>query len=1035
MGQGAAMKIITRTAIAIALLALFAANHLAAQTFDKAALSGMRWRSIGPARGGRALAVAGAPTEPNTYYFGAVAGGIWKTADGGNTWAPIFDGQSIASIGALAVAESDPNVIYAGTGEACIRGDITHGDGIYKSTDAGKTWSNIGLRDTRHVGRIAVHPRNPDVAFVAALGHVFGPNAERGIFRTANGGKTWEKVLYKDEKTGGIDVVFSPGNPNVVFAALWEANRSPWGATSGGPGSGLYRSTDGGSTWKRMEGGALPRSLLGRIGVAVSGADVNRVYALLEAREDEGGLFVSDNGGDSWRKINDDRRFRQRAWYYTHIYADPRAVDTVYILNTGFYRSTDAGRSFTPIGVPHGDNHGLWIDPTNPQRMINANDGGANVSVNGGRTWTRQDTQPTAQFYHVTTDNQVPYHVYGAQQDNSTVAISSRGGPFVSVGGCESGYIAVHPRDHNIVYAGCYGGHITRFDKRTGQAQEVNAWPENPMGQSAGVLKHRWQWTAPIFFSPHDPNVLYHAAEVLFKTTNGGMSWTAISPDLTRNDKSKQGDSGGPITRDNTSVEYYDTIFAAVESPQQNGLLWVGTDDGLLHLSRDGGKNWTNITPKDMAEWSLISQIDPSPHDPGTIYVAVDRHELDDYKAYIYKTADFGKTWTRLGNGIPEGAFVRVVREDPRRKGLLYAGTELGVFVSFNDGAQWQPLQLNLPVTPIHDLVVKDDDLVVATHGRSFWILDDVTPLQQLTDAVAAADAHLYRPRPAWRGLGGASIPYFLKSDAREEVAIEILDAQGKVLRRFSSRSDAGAPAGPTEFPGFAGGLPRPPTAAGMQRFNWDLRTEPARRVPGAISWGGSGAGPRVLPGTYTVRLSVGSKQMTAPLEVKLDPRLNVSPGDLQKQFDLLVRLRESVNQAHDTVNHIRELRGQLQAIRRRLAAEAKARPILDAADALDKKMSPVEEAILQVKSKSSQDPLNYPIMLNDRLMALMGTVESADTAPTAQALAVYDSLRQRLEAQLARWNEVTGRDLPALNDLIRKEGVALLALTPVKRE
>jgi len=1017
---------------------LGAAAAAPAQQYDKGLFGGMRWRSIGPPRGGRVIAVAGVPGDTQTYYFGAVAGGVWKTTDGGLNWSPIFDGQPIASIGDLAVAATDPNIVYVGTGEACIRGNISHGDGVYKSTDAGKTWTNIGLKDTRHIGRVIVHPRNADVVFVAALGHAYGPNAQRGIFRSTDGGKSWEKVLYKDEKTGGIDISFAPGNPNILFAALWEASRSPWGASSGGPNSGLYRSTDGGTTWKRLEGSALPKGLMGRIGVSVSGADVNRVYALIEAKEDEGGLFVSTDGGDNWRKVNDDRRFRQRAWYYTHVYADPKAADTVYVLNTGFYRSTDGGRNFTAIPVPHGDNHGLWIDADNPQRMINANDGGANVSLNGGRSWTRQDGQPTAQFYHVTTDNSFPYRVYGAQQDNSTVAIASRFdgslGPqqWYTVGGCESGYIAPHPKDPNIVYAGCYGGHITRWDKRTGQAQEVKAWPENPMGHAAAELKHRWQWTAPILFSPHDSSVLYHAAEVLLKTTNGGMSWTAISPDLTRNDKSKQGPSGGPITRDNTSVEYYNTIFTVVESPIQKDLIWVGTDDGLVHLTRDGGKKWDNITPKDLPEWSLISQLEASPHAAGTAYIAVDRHELDDFQAYIYKTADFGKTWTRINNGIAEGSFVRAVREDPRRKGLLYAGTELGVYVSFNDGAQWQPLQLNLPVAPIHDLVVKEDDLVVATHGRSFWILDDLSPLQQLADDVGRKDVHLYKPRPAWRSGGGdAGIYYYLKGAPKEEAKLDILDAQGAVIRSYTS-GDTGEPQEGGRRGG--GGPTRLPTAAGLNRFSWNLRHEGARRVPGAISWGGSGQGPLAVPGGYQARLTIGSMVQTVPLEVKLDPRITATAADLQKQLGLLLQVRESINQAHDAVNQIRDLRGQLVALKRRMGGDPRAKAIVASADALDKKMTPVEEEILQVKSTSSQDPLNYPIMINDKLMALAGVVESADAAPTQQSYDVFAYLKGKLDPLVARWKETQSKDLAALNEQIRKENIPLLGVTTARR-
>ncbi len=1015
---------IRRKAFFAVAIAILLAPVAAAQTVDKNLFNEMRWRSIGPARGGRVLAVTGVVGDRDTYYFGGAGGGVWKTTDGGNSWDPIFDSQPIASIGAIAVAESDPNVIYVGTGETCPRGDISHGDGIYKSIDAGKTWKNIGLKDSRHVGRILIHPKNPDVVFVAAMGHFYGPNTERGVFRSTDGGKTWEKVLYRDDKTGGIDLAFAPGNPNIMFAALWEANRSAWGASSGGPGSGLYRSLDGGSTWKKMEGSALPKGVMGRIGVSVSGADPNRVYALIEAKEEEGGLFVSSNGGDSWTKVNDDRNYRQRAWYYTHVFADPKAIDTVYILNTGIYRSTDGGRTFTGMRAPHGDNHGLWIDPQNPQRMINSNDGGANITVNGGRTWTGQDMQPTAQFYHVTTDNEFPYNVYGAQQDNSTVAISSQGGPFISVGGCESGYIAVHPKDHNVVYAGCYGGHITRFDKRTGQAQEVNAWPENPMGAGAEALKYRWQWTAPILFSPHDSNVLYHAANVLFKTTNGGMSWTAISPDLTRNDKTKQVSSGGPITQDNTSVEYYDTIFAVAESPVQKDLIWAGTDDGLLHITRDGGKSWTNVTPKDLPEWSLISQIDASTFDAGTAYVAVDRHELDDFKAYVYKTSDFGKSWTRADKGIPEFAYVRAVRQDPKRKGLLYAGTELGVYVSFNDGADWQSLQLNLPVTPVHDLVVKEDDLVVATHGRSFWILDDLTPLQQINAQVAQADAHLYAPGPAVRGAGGAAINYYLKSETKEEVVIEFLDAQGKAIRKFSSK-DA-PPVGGGRRGG--GGAPRVATSAGMHRFSWDMRYESARQVPGAISWGGSGAGPRAVPGAYQVKFTVGGKSQTAKLEIRKDPRVAATQQDFQKQFDLAFKIRESVNQAHDTVNAIRDLRSQMQALKKRLGSDAKTKAIADAADAIEKKMAPVEEAILQVKSKAGQDPLNYPIRLNDKLMALANTVESADAAPTQQAYEVYDSLKSRLDPEVAKWNEILSKDLAGLNDMIRKENVPMLA-------
>src|SRR5216684_783304 len=626
---------------AAVILALLASYPAAAQQFDQNLFKGMKWRSIGPYRGGRSLAVAGVPGDPTVYYFGGVAGGVWKSTDAGSTWLPVFDKEGVSSIGSIAVAASDTNVIYAGTGEACIRGNISFGDGVYKSTDAGKNWKNVGLRDTRHIGRVIVHPRNPDLVYVAALGHAYGPNTERGVFRSADGGKTWERVLYKDDKTGAIDISFDPSNPHILFAALWEASRSPWGLTSGGPGSGLYKSTDSGSTWKRLEGNGLPKGLLGRIGVSVSGADGSRVYALIEA--EDGGLYRSEDGGEKWERVNEDRRFRQRAWYYTHVFADPKNVETLYVLNTRLYRSTDGGHKFTALPGSHGDHHGLWIDPVNPQRMINGNDGGATITVDGGKSWTRQDNQPTAQFYHVITDNRFPYYVYGAQQDNSTVGIATRGSAgsidrsdWYPVGGGESGYIAPSA-DGSIVYAGSYGGYLTRLNKATGQQQAVNPYPENPMGYGAADIKYRFQWTYPIVISPHDANTLYAAAQVLFKSSDNGMTWNVISPDLTRNDRSKQGPSGGPLTKDNTSVEYYDTIFSLAESPVQRDLIWAGTDDGLVQVTRDGGKNWQNVTPKDMPEWGRVTMVEASPRNAGVAYVTVDKHELDDWAPYAFK--------------------------------------------------------------------------------------------------------------------------------------------------------------------------------------------------------------------------------------------------------------------------------------------------------------------------------------------------------------------------------------------------------------
>lgn len=1047
---------------------------------------GLTWRLVGPFRGGRVLAVSGVVGDAHTYYFGGVAGGVWKSTDGGLTWRPMSDKTKdmSPSVGAIAVAPSDPNVIYAGTGEACIRGDIIAGNGVYKSIDAGKTWTYTGLKDSLAIGRIIVHPRNPDVALVAVLGHPFGPNAERGIFRTLDGGKTWNKVLFKDENTGGIDLSFDPTNANVVFAALWQARRSPWGLDSGGPGSGLYRSADGGSTWKRLSGHGLPEGTTGRIGVAAAYSG-NRVWALIE--NERGGLFRSDDGGENWTLVNGERQYRQRAFYYTHVFADPRSADGVYILNTGMYRSNDGGRSFSPIRVPHGDNHGLWIDPNDGSRMIESNDGGANVSTNGGASWTTQGNQPTAQFYHVVTDSRFPYWMYGSQQDNSSVAIASaaRGGidrpDWHAVGGGESGYIAPDPRDPEIVYAGSYGGNITRYNHRTGEEMDITPWPVNPIGAAAVDQKYRFQWTEPIVFSPHDPNTLYFAAQVLFKTSDAGIHWQVISRDLTRNDPSKQQAAGGPITKDNTGVEVYCTIFSVVESPVQKDLIWAGSDDGLVHVTTDG-KNWSNVTPKAMPEWGTVSMIEASHYDAGTAYVAVQRHKMDDFGAYIFKTTDFGKTWTSLAAGIPAGTYVHAVREDRKRKGLIYAATEKGVFFSFDDGANWQSLQTNLPPAPVWDLAVHDNDLVAATHGRAFWVLDDLSPLQQHKPETANEDVHLYAPSPAVRaqfgggfggggGVGnagqnppsGAVIYYSLKTAIKRPegarrggeagggesqpeaaggagqgagnrpapVSIEILDAKGQVIRKYPARRQAGEDVpGSEEGEGGGRGQERPiPTEAGVNRFVWDLRYEGSSRVPRSPLWAGNTDGPVALPGTYQVRLTIQGKPYTAPLEIKPDPRMKATQDELAKQFELSLNIRDRVTQAHDTINQIRDIRTQLTALNRRLEGQPQARPVADAGRQLDKRMTDVEEVLVQTKARSNQDVLNYPIRLNNYLVALGGVVSSADGAPTQASYDVFDMLSKQLDEQLAKWKQILNNDVPAYNAMVQKQSVPAIIL------
>jgi len=1032
----------------IVLLSLLSHIALAATKYDDSLFKGMKWRSIGPYRGGRVLAVTGVPGDPYTFYFGGVGGGVWRTTDGGLNWKSLFDKEAVSSIGAIAVADSNHNVIYVGTGEACIRGNISYGNGVYKSTDGGKTWTNVGLKDTQHIGAVIISPRNPDVVLVAALGHAYGSNAERGVFRTTDGGKTWEKVLYKDEKTGAIDVVFDPNNPNVVFAAMYEVLRTPWSMSSGGPGSGLYRSVDGGATWKHLEGHGLPTSIMGRIGVSVSGGDSNRVYALIEAK-DASGLYRSDDGGDSWTKINDDQRLTQRAWYFTHIFADPKSVDTVYMLNTGAFKSSDGGKSIALMPAPHGDHHGLWIDPTNPERMINGNDGGATITVDGGKTWTTQYNQPTAQFYHVDTDNQFLYYVYGAQQDNSTVAIASRTDDgyigrqhWYDVGGGESGYVVPDPRDANIVYAGSGQGIMTRWDKRTMQAQDITTWPVDYSGHGDKDMKYRLGWTEPIVISPHDPDKIYTAGEVVFKSTDHGVSWTVISPDLTRNDKSKQESSGGPITKDNTSVEYYDTVFTIAESPVQKDLLWAGSDDGLVHLTRDGGKNWTNVTPKGMPEWSLVSLIEASPHDAGTAYIALDCHKLDDVKPYIYKTTDFGKSWTKLVNGIPDGAYVHAVREDPVQKDLLYAGTETGIYISFNSGADWQPFQLNLPQSPIHDLVIKNDDLVVATHGRAFWILDDITPLRQLSDQVAKADVYLYKPPVMYRTYfaefydrhqpvgenpqHGAVISYYFKSAPKGEVTLQIIDSQGTVVREFSS-VDKKEPETPPEWPELVPPEEKIPIEAGMNRFGWDLRYEGPHKLPGEVMAEFRSRGPMAPPGSYQVRLSAEGKTFTVPLELKMDQRVKVSLADMQKEFDLELKIRAVLSDLHDTVREIRETRVQIRSLRGRLE-DARYKSINDSANALEKKVTPIEEHLLQVNVKSSEANLNFPVLIDEQLHGLVGSVEY-DGAPTKQQYEAFDALSQQTAPLVAQWKNIRSSDLVALNDMMKTENVPAIYL------
>lgn len=1022
---------------------------------------GMKYRLIGPFRGGRSLTAVGISGDPKTYYFGGVGGGVWKSIDGGNTWSSIFDKEGTSSIGSIAVAQSNPNILYVGTGEACIRGNISHGDGVYKSLDGGKTWKNVGLKDTRSIGKVVVDPHNPDIAFVAALGHPFGPNEERGVFRTTDGGKTWQKVLYKDQDTGAIDISFDPNNSNILFATLWQARRQPWNLSSGGPGSGIYRSGDGGTTWKEVTGEGLPKKPYGRIGITVA-PNSDRIYALIEAAE--GGLYRSDDGGEKWQLVNDDRRLRQRAWYYMHIVADPKNPDTVYVLNVDFHRSTDGGRTFNKIEVPHGDNHGLWIDPKDPNRMIQTNDGGATITLDGGKSWTREDNQPTAQFYHIITDNRFPYYLYGSQQDNTTVAIASMSDDgaigredWYPVGGGEAGYIAPDPRDPNIVYGGEYQGQITRFDKRDGQVKEISVFPQVTDAMGAFGLEHRFQWTAPILISMWDPNVLYHGGEKLFKTTDGGMHWEAISPDLTRNDKSKQQISGGPITKDDTGTEYYDTIFAVAESPKERDLIWVGTDDGLVQLTRDGGKTWNNVTPKEMPEWGTVDLVSTSPFDAGTAYVAVDRHRLDDLKPYVFKTTDYGKTWKLLVKGIPDGSFVRAVREDPKRKDLLYAGTETGVMVSYDGGLNWESLQLNLPTTPVHDLVVKDDSLLLATHGRSFWALDNLEVVRQETKelqdmrakAVAAGTSgpnqiHLYTPGQALRTQArqgkknpfngenpplGAVFYYWVKA-VPKNMSLEILNERGERVRYITSKDtdDLDDIQDPEDEKPKKKLEPKP----GMNRFVWDLRSDPIPRMSNYYLFGYQEGTtlPKALPGKYTVKLTADDMTVSAPFEVVLDPRVKTPIADLQKQYDTIIGIRKEIERVFGVARQINDLRAQWKSMQAHLASNDSTKPVIVAGEQLDKKAQAIENELVEWRIRANEDSLQIPVKLDAQLSVLASYIAGdTDSAPTAAGLQRFEQLKQAVDKQVAAWNTLLATDLPQFQTIAREHNVGAIVM------
>ena len=1032
---------------------------------SEVALKDVKWRQIGPFRGGRAIGVAGVTSQPQVYYFGATGGGVWKTTDGGATWFPVSDGHfASGSVGSIAVAESDPSTVYVGMGEPCIRGNASPGDGVYKSTDAGKTWRNVGLKETEQIGKVVIDPRNANVVYVAALGHQFGPNAERGVYKTVDGGVTWKQVLTRGPKAGAVDVSLDPSNPNTIYAAFWEVYRTPYSLESGGPGSGIWKSTDGGETWKDLSHNpGMPKGLQGRVGVAVSPANPQRVFAVVEA--EEGGGFRSDNGGDTWVRTSGDNEIRQRAWYYSHVVADPRNADVVYYLNVFLFRSNDGGRTLTRMSVPHGDNHGMWIAPNDPDRLVVTNDGGATVTFNGGKSWSSLGNQPTAQFYRVALDNDYPYHAYGAQQDNSTVRIATRAKGKITekdwydVGGGESGWIAPDLRNTNVVYAGSYGNLITRFDAHTGVQRNINPWPDNPMGHGASDLKYRFQWSFPIVISPHDPAVIYAGANVMFKSTDEGRSWTTISGDLTRNDRSKQGTSGGPITKDNTSIEYYDTIFTINESPVTKGVIWVGSDDGLVNLTRDGGKTWTNVTPPKelMPEWEQINAIEPSPFDPATAFVAATRYKSDDFKPYMYRTHDYGKTWTKITNGIPDDHFTRVLREDPNHKGLMFAGTEFGIYVSYDEADHWTPIQLNLPIVPITDLAFhkRDNELVVATQGRAFWIMDDLDLLWDLRTGMPSDEVRLFKPKTTIRSDGdrdfgppdqggdaganpptGAVVEFYLKEKPENEVTLEFMDSAGKVVNTYSSKTKPtvelkeGIAEQNSSFDPFAlFGPARVVANQGMNRFVWNLRYEDAVTFPQLIMWAGSTRGPVAIPGTYTVKLTANGKTQTKAFNLVKDPRMATTPAEFESQLALSLQIRDKLSQTNQAVIDIREAKRQLSYYTSMWRDNPGAKTLMDTAVDLIKKLSALEAELYQVKNQAFEDPLNYPIKINNRLASLLVVVQDSDSAPTRQSQSVSEELMSEANVHIRAAEKLLREDVATFNKLVKDSNIPAVTI------
>jgi len=1009
------------TIFSVLLLSLFTLN-LQAQDFEESDYSALEYRLVGPFRGGRSAAVTGVPNQPNLYYFGATGGGIWKTTNGGREWENISDGYFGGSIGSIAVSKSDPNVMYVGGGEKTVRGNVSSGYGIWKSEDAGKTWTASGLKNSRHVPRIAIHPTDHNIVYAGVMGNIYKPTQERGVYKSTDGGKTWRKTLFSNEHAGVVDLIMDPTNPRILYASTWRVRRTPYSLSSGGEGSALWKSTDSGETWTEISTKkGFPDGILGIIGVTVSPVNNQRVWAMVE-NKDKGGLYRSEDGGETWSQVNSERKLRQRAWYYTRVYADTEDVDKVYVLNVRYHKSTDGGRTFSTYNAPHGDHHDLWIAPEDPHRMIIGDDGGAQVTYDGGETWSTYHNQPTSQFYRVTTDNAFPYRIYVAQQDNSTIRIPHRTDGYSiseddweSTAGGESAHIAVDPEDNDIVYGGSYDGYLTRVNHKTGTVRAINVWPDNPMGHGAEGMKYRFQWNFPIIFSKHNPNRLYTFSQHVHVTENEGQSWDIISPDLTRSDPEKLKSSGGPITQDNTSVEYYCTIFAAQESPLKEGLLWVGSDDGLIHVTQDGGKTWDNVTPKGMPEWMMINSIEPSAFDEGTCYVAGTKYKTGDFAPYFYKTTDYGKSWKKITNGINGEHFTRALREDPKRKGLLYAGTETGMYISFNDGNNWKPFQMNLPVVPITDLTIKDNNLIVATQGRSLWMIDDLSVIHQLYDADLNKHV-LFKPKDTYRMRGGSFkgskttgtnhpngvITYFNLKDLKDDdnVSLTYFDTKGDTIKTFSNRSKKN----------------KLTVKNGANQFVWNMTYDGAERLKGMILWWASLQGPRAIPGEYKVTLKVNDQEQSQMFKILADPRAESTLADMQKQFDFIESVNKTMDEAHKSIKKIRNINGQLGAFQKQYKDDDNVKELVEKAKELQEQLSNIEKELYQTKNRSGQDPLNFPIRLTNKLGHLNSLVRMGDFAPTDQDVAVKNELTAKIEEQLKAFNTILNDEVKAFN-------------------